>query len=688
MSQDEFGSFSVDPAGPFEAGTCTTITFTYTVGSVGLKRGGRLRIGTPNMGWGKPLVLCPDPIEETVRGPARRHNPWKPLNTTFRLETNTDAWVRMWTEERGCSAANIPDREGWEWAHATALHWRWWINADVEITDFEPGDRIVITYGDTDEHPFGVRIQPWPEEKAKPFVCAVDVEGDGELRAVSGSPVCPTVVSGPPELVVVVGPSIVSLGDPFTLRASVLDRNLTPPSSSYDGPFEVESCGDVFADPGTEASRGGSSVAWHGFLGHQAGVGALRGHTSLEDTGLSPPVVENPMAGAGCFPHAAEPLSNPILVSEDKKENLYWGDLHAQCKYHCWSPSEGRGASTLTPAELHQYAREASLLDFVAICNSACPNPDNPGWEETQQAAIDAYEPGRYVTFKGWERGLGVQGDRCLVYREVEVEPNFAPPRPDEQNPTSAHALLRFCRESPYQIMTINHSFMKYLDWHVYDPEIDRVIEIYSCWGSYESRNDNPLNSKRRPPRQSAMYALSLGYTPGFLAAGDSHVGYPGRSLMYADPNWCQNWKAGLAAVYAPELTREALWDAIYNRQCYGTTGARIILRFHINGEPMGSILARQPDDNALCNREIKVTVCGTDYIRRVDIMKNNGLFHRLCPKSDRAELAVTDRLHEPPTARDWYYVRVFQADGNASWSSPIYIGPEGVTQPSVSLSE
>ncbi|MBM4081467.1 MAG: hypothetical protein FJ278_17315, partial [Planctomycetes bacterium] len=87
MSHSPFGAFQMTPDGPFEAGTHTTITFAYTVGPAGLRKGGRVRIATPNMGWGEPLVLCPNPIEELVRGPERKHNPWKPLNTTFALKT-------------------------------------------------------------------------------------------------------------------------------------------------------------------------------------------------------------------------------------------------------------------------------------------------------------------------------------------------------------------------------------------------------------------------------------------------------------------------------------------------------------------------------------------------------------------------------------------------------------------------
>ena len=248
--------------------------------------------------------------------------------------------------------------------------------------------------------------------------------------------------------------------------------------------------------------------------------------------------------------------------------------------------------------------------------------------------------------------------------------------------------LFRFCRESGYRIITVPHHSMKLRDWGMYDPAFDRLIEVYSCWGSYESREDNPLNTKRRPKRQSAMYAFGLGYTPGMIAAGDSHVGYPGRSLMYADPYLCQNWKAGLAAVYAPELTREAVWDALYDRHCYGTTGARIVLRFRLNGARMGSILEYAPDDGGLCAREIEVTVCGTDAVLRVDVIKNNGLLKRVRPKSDRAEFTFADRLHEATSTRDWYYVRVFQADGNAAWSSPIWVGPDGVEAPSISMGE
>ena len=64
------------------------------------------------------------------------------------------------------------------------------------------------------------------------------------------------------------------------------------------------------------------------------------------------------------------------------------------------------------------------------------------------------------------------------------------------------------------------------------------------------------------------------------IAASDDHRSQPGK------PHW------GLAAVRAPALTREAIFDALHARRTYGTTGQRILLDFRVNDAPMGSEIA------------------------------------------------------------------------------------------------
>ena len=86
---------------------------------------------------------------------------------------------------------------------------------------------------------------------------------------------------------------------------------------------------------------------------------------------------------------------------------------------------------------------------------------------------------------------------------------------------------------------------------------------------------------------------------------------------------------------WAPELTREAVFDALHARRTYGTTGRRILLDFRVNDAPVGSEIAldaplpepcagmlpdcgeRAAATAALAPR-FDVTVHGTDVIESV----------------------------------------------------------------------
>ena len=91
-------------------------------------------------------------------------------------------------------------------------------------------------------------------------------------------------------------------------------------------------------------------------------------------------------------------------------------------------------------------------------------------------------------------------------------------------------------------------------------PRTGTLIEVYSEWGEFE---------------WFLREALEKGYQVGFTAGSDDHKGRPG-----AAPPGSGSFGVygGLTCIYASELTREGLWEALKARRCYGTTGQRILL--------------------------------------------------------------------------------------------------------------
>ena len=147
-----------------------------------------------------------------------------------------------------------------------------------------------------------------------------------------------------------------------------------------------------------------------------------------------------------------------------------------------------------------------------------------------------------------------------------------------------------------------------------HDPELEPLVEVYSGWGEFE---------------WFLREALEKGYQVGFTAGSDDHKGRPG-----AAPPGSGSFGVygGLTCIYASELTREGLWEALKARRCYGTTGQRILLDVTADGKPMGaSYQTSQPP-------EIAVNVVGTAPIERVDIFRGLEQIYTFPETTERAD--------------------------------------------------
>ena len=194
-----------------------------------------------------------------------------------------------------------------------------------------------------------------------------------------------------------------------------------------------------------------------------------------------------------------------------------------------------------------------------------------------------------------------------------------------------------------------------------YDPELVWIIEAFSAHHfDIDHRDFEAFEGMWQE-------YLAAGYRVGLVGGSDNHNARAGQNSYL--PWQTHRRRDALMAVWAPELTREALWEAIRNRCVYATTGARIYLDVRLNGHRMGKELS-VPD--ALVPKEIKIEVHGTAPIEALDVLRSNDVIESFAPNTWDFETTFVDR--EYSTGEDFYQVRVIQKDMHRAWSTPVWV--------------
>lgn len=612
----EFGHFRVLGERQPIAGSQANLRLEYTTGNAGLPVGSRIRIGLPNTGWDRPVVPQQRYWDEIVTGNARRLAPFHPVNTTATVTGG--ARFTLETMERML----IPDED------PAVAYWRWWVTLTVEEQALREGDRVEICYGDRS---FGVetRIQTFAESRIN-VSAYVQPGGAGPYLEIAGSPFYIDVVAGPASRANVVVPSVHS-GPAGHARISVTDACQCVPGGT----------GEISLSTGEQK------------------VGCRAGQATTLAADLRHPVVVCTPAGE------LWGQSNPSLPASGDGLQLFWGDLHAQSEHHVMHSQKmdfrqtgwSKGISCGTLDECYRYAREVSMLDFVAITDQgACLTE---AWELCQQKVREYHEPGRFVTFKGYEAGSPL-GHRNVIYATADVEAPL-----DAKLFNSFHPDVVFARyRRRGDAIIIPHHVKTWTNWDYHDPELEPLMEIYSCWGQSETPGLDLWN-KGQTPGAGAWEAFRRGYRMGLIASSDNHVGMPGRSYP-GDRQIHTPFPGGLCAIWAPELTRESLLHSLRQRHCYGTTGARIIVRFSVAGMPMGSSVER---DGA--SMPVRIEVHGTAPIEQIELVRDLST-SRVLAGDGRTH--VMEELECQTKQPAMFYLRVRQTDGQRAWTSPVWV--------------
>jgi hypothetical protein len=142
-------------------------------------------------------------------------------------------------------------------------------------------------------------------------------------------------------------------------------------------------------------------------------------------------------------------------------------------------------------------------------------------------------------------------------------------------------------------------------DWTQNDPDLERLVEMYSMHGTFEWFGN---------------FYLRNGFRVGFVGGSDDHRARPGYARGIPIPPLVQ--LGGLAAVVAPEKSVDAIFDAMRSLSAYATSGERIILDATVNGQPMGT---RQDFSK---KRDIRCRVMGTSPIDHIDVIKNGDVIY------------------------------------------------------------
>lgn len=502
--------------------------------------------------------------------------------------------AHRWPSDWGIAQANDP--AGVDYLEAdtsVGASVRWW-NARlhgwhpfdhilfVELPDGLPAaESVALRYGDGRNGSPGFRVQTFIEE-ASPF--SLRFQSGAAAPWIEFARHAVEIVGARPERLVVTAPSRVAPGDSFELHARIEDRWGNP--AALEAPLEVEVAADRSGTVHRFTMPRGASVRTSLAL-RELGIHRLHART------------------VGAIALASE--SNPVDVSA-KQAPLYWGDLHAQSVIGC-------GARSIDAYYAH--ARDFAAADFGSH-QANCFLVSGEEWDETQASTRRHHAERRFVTFLGveWSGASNVGGDHNLYFpgdaaplRRCSHE--FVADKSDADTDL-AHIedVYRHYRGSEALFAVHVGGRTADLRWH--EPGLDRLLEVHSTHATSE---------------WFLFDALRRGYRMGVIAGSDSVDGRPGNS--HPGHMGVRNVRGGLTAIAAPELTRDALWQALRQRHCYATTGERILLEFRTGASRMG-------DEVVAAVRGLKpfeVHVEGTapleyiDFFRGVELLRSVDCF-------------------------------------------------------------
>jgi hypothetical protein len=394
------------------------------------------------------------------------------------------------------------------------------------------GDTLTIRLGDRRQGSPGLRLQTNVENKVE-LRTSVDAFATYEFCELPEQPAF-DLVAGPAVQWKAIVPSLALVGEPFRL-AIVAEDIWGNPTENASATLALQSSLPLRGLPESiTIKRGDGPRVIENLVATESG-----------DLDLTATADGKPVATA-----------NPLRVVKAAPVRRYWADLHGQ---------SGETIGMGTAEEYFRYARDKAFVDMVGHQGNDFQITDD-FWKHLNELTAQFDQPGRFVCLPGyeWSGNTGMGGDRNVFFRH-EGRPIRRSSHILVEGQTSTEAVYTadklFEALSGEECRVIAHVGGRYADIkYAHDGRIERSVEVHSSWGTFEWLLHD---------------AFEKGYRVGVVCHSDDHKGRPGATTPGASTFGAIG---GLSCYFMPELTRDALFEALRQRRHYGTTGKRLFL--------------------------------------------------------------------------------------------------------------
>ncbi|MDA0748415.1 MAG: DUF3604 domain-containing protein, partial [bacterium] len=346
------------------------------------------------------------------------------------------------------------------------------------------------------------------------------------------------------------------------------------------------------------------------------------------------------------LPEKSTAAVRPTIEANGKTYKLYWGDPH--CHGNLSGDAEGEIDENYT------YGRYKSCLDFMAVTDNDAlyDNVFTPSeWALVQASARHFNEPGHFVAIPAYERTVPLEKGRGQNHR-IQLFPQEGGPLYHWTEP-DANTLKKWLGKMKN---TGAYTFLHHTNWKAVPSPTLGGVEVCSSWDIYIHIS------------KTIQEGLRNGLRLAFQGDSDSHRIVPGQG-------------GALTGVWAEDLPREAIFEALWARRCFATNGERLLMDVRINGKPMGSEVHTTAPVTLTCNIQAPRQILSVELYRTGE---------RIATKKISKKKASIEFEDRPSKGEHPYYIQVNLkplprtpmgarcgnlqvARGDYAWSSPIW---------------